>query len=523
MPADPPPILLTGATGYVGGRLLAQLLEHGRRVRCATRRPEHLRQRLEADHPDLPGDAVEVVHADVCEPRTLPAALAGVEVAYYLIHMMGQSGTFVEKDRHAAENFADAANAAGIGRIVYLGGLGDEDQQLSKHLRSRQEVGRILRERSGAAVVEFRASIVVGSGSLSFEMVRALVDRLPVMVCPRWLRHRCQPIAVEDVLDYLEAAIGTPAEVGPDGAVFEIGGADAIAYIDLLREYGRQRGLRRWYIPVPLLTPRLSSYWLGLVTPVYAGVGRELIDSLEHSTVVEDRSALDVYPIRPRALPEAVARALAFEDRKVARTRWADTYSWDETRQRWHGTSFGHRLIDARRVDVPVTPEEAFAAVERIGGANGWYVADLLWRIRGWMDLAVGGVGLRRGRREPSRLVAGDPLDFWRVETVRRPAMLRLFAEMKLPGRAWLQFEVRPCDDGRRVTVVQTAIFDPVGLLGLAYWYAVLPFHGHIFRGMLRGVARQALAHATDPGPLAEGDMTVRPVDPDALDLQRSD
>ena len=303
-------IALTGATGYVGGRLLHALEARGERVRCLSRRPEYLSARV--------GPGTEVVHGDVLRPRTLRPALEGVETAYYLVHSMGSGGSFVEADRKAAAAFGRAARAAGVRRIVYLGGLGEGD--LSEHLASRHEVGRILRE-SGVPTIEFRASIVIGSGSASFEMLRALVERLPVMVTPRWVTTRTQPIAIEDVLAYLLAAL----DYEPDGGeVFEIGGADVCSYLDLMHEYADRRGLRRHMVPVPVLTPRLSSLWLHLVTPVYAGIGRELVDSLRNETVVNDPRALEVFPVRPRSSAEAVARALANEDNEIAETRWSD-------------------------------------------------------------------------------------------------------------------------------------------------------------------------------------------------------
>lgn len=480
-----PLILLTGATGYVGGRLLKALEARGRRVRCLARRPEYLSGRA--------GPATEVIGGDLLRPGTLPPVLEGVRTAFYLVHSMGSTGAFEEEDRRAAGNFAAAARQAGVRRIIYLGGLGAAEEGLSPHLRSRQEVGGILRS-SGVPVVELRASIVIGSGSLSFEMVRALVERLPVMITPRWVSIPAQPIAISDLTNYLLAAEAWPEQ---ESRIFEIGGADVVSYGDLMAEYARQRGLRRRMIPVPVLTPRLSSLWLGLVTPLYARVGRKLIDSIRHPTVVRDNSAREVFGIRPRGIREAIAAALANEDRELAETRWSDAFSSAGPGPSWGGVRFGSRLVDSRSVRVPLPPAALFAPVRRIGGATGWYFGDRLWRLRGFIDLLMGGVGLRRGRRDPDRLRAGDTVDCWRVEEFQADRKLRLAAEMKLPGRAWLDFEVEEGETGS--TLRQTALFDPVGLFGLAYWYLVYPLHQIVFAGMLRGIARAALSHPRDP------------------------
>jgi uncharacterized protein YbjT (DUF2867 family) len=400
---------------------------------------------------------------------------------------MGSTGDFEEQDRQAARNFGAAARTAGVERIIYLGGLGQDAGNLSRHLRSRHEVGEILRA-AGVPVIEFRASIIIGSGSLSFEMIRALVERLPVMVMPRWVRVLAQPIAVSDMLAYLVAALELP-DTG--SVTFEVGGPDVVSYADLMHEYARQRGLRRWMIAVPVLTPRLSSLWLGLVTPLYARVGRKLIDSMRHPTVVRDDTARRAFPIEPVGMREAVARALRNEDHDRAQTRWSDAESATGARRTWGGVRFGNRLVDARSVVVRVNSERAFASIRRIGGRTGWYYANWLWTLRGWLDLMAGGVGMRRGRRDPETLRVGDTVDCWRVEAVEPGQRLLLAAEMRLPGRAWLEFAVQPTAvDG--AVIRQTAIFDPVGLWGLAYWYSVWPLHQMVFAGMLRGVAHAA-------------------------------
>ena len=471
-------ILLTGATGYVGGRLLAALEAKGHRVRCLARRPEFLAGRV--------GPATEVVSGDCLKSETLGAALAGVDAAFYMIHSMGSTGDFEEQDRAAATNFGRAARSAGVGKIVYLGGLGSQGEALSRHLQSRQETGRCLRE-SGVPVIEFRASIILGSGSLSFELIRALVERLPVMICPRWVRAQAQPIAIEDVVAYLEASLDLPAE----SRVFEIGGAEIVSYESIMREYARQRGLRRFMIFVPVLTPRLSSLWLGLTTPVYARVGRKLIESIRNSTVVTDTTALTAFAVRPMGLREAIERAIRNEDNEFSATRWSDAISSGASSRTWGGNKFGSRLVDSRTAFVPVARRAAFVPIRRIGGERGWYYANGLWRLRGFLDLLVGGVGVRRGRFHPDQLRVGDALGFWRVEAYEPDRRLRLAAEMRLPGRAWLEFEVTDAEGGSIIR--QTAVFDPAGLLGLMYWYGIYPVHRRIFAGMLAGVAARAV------------------------------
>lgn len=471
-----PFVLLTGATGYVGGRLLSKLEQRGVRVRCLTRRPEALRERVTS--------TTEVVGGDVFDLNSLASAMQDVDTAYYFVHSMGADRDFEEADRLAAINFAQTASAAGVRRIVYLGGLINPTEELSKHLRSRQETGQLLRD-FHPQVIEFRASIVIGSGSLSFEMLRALVERLPVMICPRWVRVKAQPIAIEDLLSYLLEAIDLPD--GPS-RIYEIGGPDQVSYGQLMHEYARQRNLKRWMIPVPLLTPYLSSLWLGLVTPLYARVGRKLVESLRNETLVLDDAAARTFTVQPRSVREAVARALVNEDREFAETRWSDALSSSGPPAAWGGVRFGSRLVDSRTATVEAPPEQAFAPIRRIGGRTGWYYANWLWSLRGFLDLLCGGVGVRRGRPDPENLHVGDALDFWRVELYEPPHRLRLCAEMKLPGRAWLEFEVS--GDAERSTIRQTAIFDPIGVLGLLYWYGIYPLHQCVFGGMLRNLVR---------------------------------
>lgn len=470
-------VLLTGATGYVGGRLLRTLEHAGHRLRCLARQPEYLRPRVQR--------STEVVHGDVLDPDSLRAALKSVHTAYYLVHSMGSGGDFAELDRRASLCFAAAAREAGVRRIIYLGGLGS-GEALSPHLASRREIGRLLRD-SGIPTTEFQASIILGSGSLSFELIRALVERLPIMITPRWVKTKAQPIAVEDVIAYLVAALDTDEQ---GSVVYEIGGADQVCYGDLMKEYARQRGLRRLMLPVPVLTPYLSSLWLGLVTPVYARVGRELIEGVRNETVVKDNSALQAFAVRPRGIREAIARALVNEEREFAESRWSGAVSSRGKARSWGGAKTGTRIVDSRSLHIDEPPREAFRVVERIGGQTGWYFADWLWRLRGFLDLLVGGVGLRRGRRHPEHLLPGDTVDCWRVEALEPGRLLRLCAEMRLPGRAWLQFEVEA--KGRGSVLHQTAIFDPLGISGLLYWYGLYPLHAIVFSGMLRGLARAA-------------------------------
>ena len=480
-----PLILLTGASGYIGGRLLRALEQRGLRVRCLARKPEFLKPRT--------SPTTEIVQGDVLVRESLQGALDGVSIAYYMVHSMGAAGSFVEKDREAASNFGAAAREAGVERIIYLGGLGDDTATLSPHLKSRHEVGKVLRA-SGVPTLEFRASIVIGSGSLSFEMIRSLVDRLPFMITPRWVSMPAQPIAVQDLTSYLLAALDLPVSAY---RVYEIGGADQVSYADIMRSYARHRGMRLRMIPVPVLTPFISSLWLGLVTPLYARIGRKLIESIVHSTVVRDDTALRVFDIRPGGIDEAIHQALTNEDREFAATRWSDALSSSGDRPSWGGVRFGSRLVDSRTAQIAKPPSIAFRPIERIGGETGWYAWNWLWRLRGFLDLLVGGIGVRRGRPDAEVLRVGDTLDFWRVEAFEPPHHLRLAAEMKVPGRAWLEFEVT--GDEHSSTIRQTAVFDPAGAFGRAYWYALYPLHQLVFGGMLRGIVRDADQESGSP------------------------
>jgi len=472
-------IMLTGATGYVGGRLVKILEQCGYRVRCMARRPEILTSRVST--------STQVIEGNVLDIDSLKVALDGVSVAYYLIHSMSSEGSFEENDRKAAHNFAKVAKGAGVERIIYLGGLGNDEDELSPHLRSRQEVGKILRQ-SGIPLVEFRASIVIGSGSLSFQLIRSLVERLPIMITPKWVQVAAQPIAIEDLIEYLEAALYLPDS---GSRVYEIGGADQVSYADIMRIYGGCRNIAVRMIPVPFLSPYISSLWLGLITPLYARIGRKLIQSIVHPTVVRDKSALKDFNIKPMGVIDAIRRAIDKEDKEFSETRWSDSISSSGNMPSWFSQSFGSRLIDSRTLKVDMPPKATFKTIQRIGGETGWYSWNWLWQLRGFFDLLVGGVGMRRGRAHFDILRVGDTLDFWRVEEYEPNHLLRLTAEMKLPGRAWLEFEV--LGDDLSSTIRQTAIFDPVGLLGLVYWYALYPLHQLVFAGMLRGITDKAL------------------------------
>jgi uncharacterized protein YbjT (DUF2867 family)/uncharacterized protein YndB with AHSA1/START domain len=477
-------VLVTGATGYIGGRLVPRLLEAGYQVRCLVRDADRLQGRSWSDQ-------VDIVEADALRPETLPAAMAGVWATYYLIHSLSDTKEYRERDIIVARNFGDAAKAAGIERIIYLGGLGDPEAQLSVHLRSRQETGAALRE-AGVPVTEFRAAVIVGSGSLSFEMIRYLAERLPVMICPRWVYTRIQPTAIEDVLSYLVGALEVPESAG---RIIEIGGADVLTYGDMMKGYAQVRGLRRLLIPVPVLTPRLSAHWVHWMTPVNAGIVYPLIEGLRNEVVVRDDTAERLFPdIEPVGYDTAVRRALASLESGQVETRWSDSLaSTAGDVPPIELTTEEGLQIERRQQVVDAPPEDVFAVFSRLGGEQGWLYADSLWWLRGVADRLVGGPGFRRGRRDADEVRVGDALDFWRVEAVEPDRLMRLRAEMKVPGQAWLQFEARPRDDGKTL-LVQTAFLAPKGLPGFLYWYGLYPFHGPIFGNMIHRIAERVEA-----------------------------
>ena len=482
-------ILVTGATGYIGGRLVPMLLEAGHQVRCIARNSQRLHGRF---------DSAEIVEGDTSDARSLASACAGIDVAYYLIHAMGDTGNFRDADRNGALAFSSAARAAGIKRIVYLGGLGDDAAVLSMHLRSRHEVGDVLRQ-SGIPVIEFRAAVIIGEGSVSFEMMRYLTERLPVMIAPRWVQTLCQPIAIRDILTYLMQAIGLPLN---SSRVYEVGGADVISYKDMMLGYARLRGLKRTVFVVPLFTPRLSSYWVHLVTPISARIAQPLILGLHNEVVVKDKgAAIDFPEIHPVGFESAVSSALDRYHTAGPETTWFDAFDVRRLPHEFTGVREG-MLID-RRESVTNSPASAIAAVfESLGGKRGWLYADALWKLRGAMDWAVGGVGLRRGRRSATQLRLGDAVDFWRVDAYEPGHLLRLRAEMRLPGKAWLEFEVEPIS-AEHARFRQTAFFEPRGLFGYLYWYSAAIFHGFIFSNMATRIVKAAeVVNRTDVSPL---------------------
>jgi uncharacterized protein YbjT (DUF2867 family) len=491
--------LVTGATGYIGGRLVPELLARGFDVRCAARSPRRLR-----DHPWH--GRVEVVRADLSDSGDARRALEGVDVAYYLIHALGSGRDFGETDRRTAQTFAAAARDAGVGRVVYLGGLQPSGGgAVSEHLRSRGEVGEILLA-SGVPTAALRAAVVIGSGSLSFEIMRYLTERLPLMVTPRWVRSRIQPIAVRDVLHYLAGCATLPREVNRS---FDIGGADVLTYEDMMRRYAAVAGLRpRRILPVSLLSPGLSSLWIGLITPVPGGVARPLVDSLRHEVVCREHDIAAYVPDPPEGLigvDQAVRLALERIGRGDVTTRWSSASVPGApsdplpTDPGWAG---GSLYVDVRESPVDASREALWSVIEGIGGENGWYSWPLAWTARGLFDRLVGGVGLRRGRRDPYRLRVGDSLDFWRVEELDPGRLLRLRAEMRLPGLAWLDLSISSREG--RTWFRQRALFHPRGLPGQLYWWAVWPFHGIVFGRMLRGVRGAAEAReGCRPGPSA--------------------
>ena len=479
-------VAVVGATGYIGGRLVPELLAAGHQVRCLARTPNRL------DGYDWRPD-VEVAAADVLDRDSLGPALSGIDVVYYLVHAMGHAKDFEHADRIGAENLRVAAQEAGVARIIYLGGLGDDTADLSPHLASRHEVGRVLAD-GPVAVTELRAAVIIGSGSASFEMLRHLAEVLPAMICPRWVsKTRCQPIAIADVLHYLVAVLDHPETVGE---ILEIGGPDALTYREMMDRYAAVAGLkRRLILPVPLLTPRLSSHWINLVTPLPYGLARPLVDSLIADVVVgPERDIRRYVDHEPLTLDEAIGRALAVVGDLTIRTSWMDSApSSAPAEPMSHDPDWAGGTIyeDVQQVAVDADPSTLFVTVSGIGGARGWYAANPLWALRGWFDKLIGGVGMRRGRRHPDELRVGDALDFFRVEAHEPPHLLRLRAEMKVPGRAWLEWRVTNTPD-HGVNLHQLARFHPRGLAGRLYWWVLLPIHKVIWTRMARRLAAAA-------------------------------
>jgi uncharacterized protein YbjT (DUF2867 family) len=473
---------VTGATGYVGGHLIPLLLEGGYQVRVFARDALRL-----AGRPWV--EEVEVIEGNVLNPGDLPPAMNGVDIAYYLIHNMTERKGYRDQELRAADNFSAAASQAGVKRIIYLGALGDPGSNLAAHLQSRQQTGEVLAGR-GVPVTEFRAAIIVGSGSISFEMIRYLTEKLPLMICPRWVYQKVQPISIKDVLAYLTAAISNPESIGK---VIEIGGSDQLPYARMMLTYAEIRGLKRWLIPVPFLTPGLSSHWVHWITPVHASVTRPLIEGLVNEILVRDNSAREIFPaIQPMSYYQAVESALTSIETGQVETRWRDAlYSSQGDRQSSQLFSEEGMLVEQRQIRIRASQEDVFRVYSRLGGDYGWLYMNWAWRIRGWIDRLLGGSGLRRGRRDPLHLRPGDAVDFWRVEDIQPPRLIRLRAEMVLPGNAWLQYECGPTPDGE-ILLLQSAIFAPRGLLGFLYWYGLYPAHGIIFSGLINQFKKQA-------------------------------
>ncbi len=470
-------VLITGATGYIGGRLVPHLLKVGYQVRVMARDRAKLQDRPWHD-------AVEQVTADPLTPETLPQALAGVTWAFYLIHSMTGGADFRQRDITAARNFGRAAAEAGVHRIIYLGGLGARGTQLSEHLRSRHETADALRE-AGVPVTEFRAAIVVGSGSISFEMIRHLTERLPVMICPRWVFTKVQPIAIADVLAYFTAALEKPDAAG---RIIEIGGADVLTYGQMMTGYAHVRGLRRLLIAVPVLTPRLSSYWVHWVTPVRAAYARPLIEGLRNEVLVSNATASMVFPdLHPVGYETAVRRAI---DELQAQRFVTELPNQPAPANRVDTIMREGMIVERRSLLINAPAAEVYRVFSGLGGTRGWLCFNWAWRLRGLADRLIGGVGLRRTRPDREVLRRGDIVDFYRVEAVAPDRLLRLHVEMRLPGQGWLQFEARPLG-ATRSTLIQTVFFAPRGLIGLLYWYVLYPAHRLIFACMLRRMARE--------------------------------
>ena len=480
-------IFVTGATGYIGGRLVPRLLDAGYAVRCLVREPRKLADRYWNTHP-----AVEILRGDANDVAGLTAAMRGCHAAYYLIHSMETAGSaYRRRDRELAEAFSTAAEAAAVDRIIYLGGLGETGEGLSEHLTSRREVEHSLAS-GNTPVTVFRAAMIIGSGSASFEILRYLVERLPIMVTPKWVKTECQPIAVRNVLHYLVACLKCEETVG---RTLDIGGPEVMRYRALMQVMASELGLRkRIIVPVPVLTPRLSSMWIHLVTPLSHRIARPLAEGLRNRVVCRNDDAARLMPQNLYTIRASIAAALGRVQNREVETAWsaAGPIPGDPD---WAG---GKTFVDERTIEIDAPAACVFRAVCRIGGGQGYYAADWLWRLRGWMDQIVGGPGLRRGRRDPENVSFGEALDFWRVTELERDRSLQLRAEMKLPGEALLAFRIETDDEKKdKCQLVQTARFKPRGLVGLAYWYAVVPLHAIVFNGMLNGIKSTAEGFAT--------------------------
>jgi len=483
-------IAVTGSTGYVGGRLVPRLLEAGYRVRCVTRSRESLSNRSWSTD-------VEIVEADLQNKEQTMRALSGTDRAFYLVHSMTAERNFAEAEDTMASVFSDAADANSLHQVIYLGGLGEDNLEKSLHLQSRHNVGKILASGS-TPVTELRAAVIIGSGSASFEMLRSLVEVLPVMVVPRWVtKTKCQPISIGDVLTSLLFVL---EQAPTTNEVLEIGGPEIVTYREMMHAYTKVAGLRRRIIlPVPVLTPRLSSHWVNLVSPLPFTLARALIDSLTTDVTVKKANATKLSSDHQDSLEDAIGKAVTRVQELEIPTRWSDTSSYrDPARPEpsdpvWSG---GKILVDKREIKTSVEEAPLMRTICSVGGDNGWFAFNWLWAIRGFVDKLLGGVGLRRGRRHPTDLRVGDTIDFFKVTSITSNK-LQLLAEMKVPGHAWLEWSVEPLDDGKCL-VIQQALFVPRGVLGRAYWYALLPAHIVIFSQMLRNIIQTTEIRTTN-------------------------
>ena len=486
-------ILVTGATGYVGGRLIPKLLQLGFEVRILARNPDRIKNR--SWYSD-----VEIFTGDVLNKDSLKGLFTNIDTAFYLIHSLSQGNNFNHADIEAAENFSQVAQAEKLNKIIYLGGLAEGSDHLSEHLLSRQKTGEILRN-SDIDITEFRSGVIVGSGSLSFEIIRNLTERLPIMICPKWVYTKTQPISIENVLEYLIHSVSTDT---PKNSIFEIGGDNVLSYGDMIRRYALIRGLSRLLIPVPVLTPKLSSYWIHWTTPVSAKMTRPLVEGLKNESIVHDKKAQQYFPqISLINYDDAVKLALSNLDDQDIETSWSDSLSSSNGQddpiesislQNDNIVDYNEisgMLQDKKIITIEKSSASIFTFLSTLGGETGWLYGNLLWKIRGYIDLFFGGVGLRRGRRDPMVLNQGDALDFWRIENIIENKLIRLKAEMKVPGKAWLQYDI--VENKNNCKLTQTAFFAPKGLLGLLYWYSLFPIHIFIFKGMIKAIKNRVL------------------------------
>jgi uncharacterized protein YbjT (DUF2867 family) len=471
-------ILVTGTTGNIGAKLVPRLLAKGHQVTCIVRNP----QKLDRFH----WPQVSILQADVLDIDHVRRAMPGIEVAYYLIHSMsGGKHHFIEHDTKAAHNFGTAAREAGVQRIIYLGGLGQCEKSLSAHLDSRQKVGDILRL-SGVPVTEFRAPIVIGSGSMSFEMIRYLTERLPILFTPSWIDTLCQPIAIENILEYLVDSLSEPLSIGN---IFEIGGPDVMTYREIMLGFAAARKLKRPLMTLPFLTSWLLAFGADVITPLPTPYLQILIDGLRSEVMVNDPSAREVFKNKLIPYADAVAHALIRDGSGEVESLWAGARVELEPGVTHKDTE--GMFIEQRRTASTASTELVYAVIEKIGGKQGWYFANWLWQLRGWLDELAGGVGMRRGRSNPDEFTTGDIVDGWKVEEVQPGRLVRLWFELKAPGPAWLQFEVQSRAGGGSLLIL-SAFFEPHGVAGLLYWYSLYPFHLLIFKYMSRAILKRA-------------------------------